>query len=93
MAVKLHEGGHFNWSEWADVLGAEIKAQPDRSYYESWLAALEHISEAKGLMGRSERVARIAAWDRAARATPHGRPILLENAEGNSGPVFDFQPV
>jgi hypothetical protein len=35
--------------------------------------------EAKGLMSAAERTARIAAWDRAARATPHGKPILLEN--------------
>jgi nitrile hydratase accessory protein len=79
MAVKLHEAGCFSWSEWAEALGAELKAEPDRPYYESWLAALERMVEAKGLMSAAERTARIAAWDRAARATPHGKPILLEN--------------
>jgi nitrile hydratase accessory protein len=77
MAVKLHERGCFTWVEWAEVLGAEIKTQPDRSYYESWLAALEQLVEQKSLLTHAERLARIEAWDRAARATPHGKPIEL----------------
>lgn len=89
MTVKLHEKGCFTWGEWAQTLGEELHAQPDRPYYESWLAALERMVEKQALMSRAERESRIAAWDRAARATPHGQPILLENAT----PVFDFQPV
>lgn len=80
MTVKLHEGGHFTWGEWAENLGSQIKSAPDRPYYESWLAALETIVEHKGLMVNAERLSRIDAWDRAAHATPHGKPILLENA-------------
>ena len=79
MAVKLHERGVFSWSEWAETLGAELKQVPDRPYYESWLAALERLVEAKALIGAAERQERISAWDRAARATPHGQPILLTN--------------
>ena len=52
MAVKLNEAGVFSWSEWAETLGAELKAQPERPYYESWLAALERLVEAKGVMSR-----------------------------------------
>ena len=77
MAVKLHERGVFSWTEWADVLGAELKAAPQRPYYESWLSALERLVEAKGVMSAGERSARIDAWDRAAKATPHGQPIVL----------------
>jgi nitrile hydratase accessory protein len=77
MAVKLHERGVFTWSEWAEALGAEIKAHPDRAYYESWLAALERLAESKQLMTSAERHQRIAAWDHAARHTPHGKPIEL----------------
>jgi hypothetical protein len=29
-------------------------------------------------MSRHERQARIHAWDRAAKSTPHGRPIALK---------------
>ncbi|MCA0434124.1 MAG: nitrile hydratase accessory protein [Proteobacteria bacterium] len=89
MVVRLHERGHFTWPEWAEMLGAELKAQPERAYYESWLVALERMTAAKALLSDAERLDRVAAWDRAARATPHGQPILLENA----APVFDFQPV
>lgn len=80
MTVKLHEKGCFTWSEWAERLGAELKAEPDRPYYESWLAALEAMVEVKGILNVKERLVRIDEWDRAARATPHGKPILLENA-------------
>jgi nitrile hydratase accessory protein len=77
MAVKLHEAGVFSWPEWAEALGAELSNMPGRHYYECWLAALEAMAERKGITTASERIERIAAWDRAARATPHGRPIVL----------------
>lgn len=77
MAVKLNEAGVFTWGEWAETLGAELKAAPDRPYYQSWLAALERLVEAKGVMTQRERLARVEAWDRAAKATPHGSPIHL----------------
>jgi nitrile hydratase accessory protein len=87
MAVKLNEAGHFTWKEWAETLGAEIHAHPQQSYYESWLEALEHLVEAKGLMAHGERMARIDAWDEAARATPHGQPIELSRSSPKSGTV------
>ncbi len=81
MTVKLHEHGLFTWSEWADVLGGEIAAAgPDDAadnYYHHWLSALEKITEQKGAMSQTERLQRKQAWDRAARATPHGSPIEL----------------
>ena len=77
MAVKLNEAGVFGWGEWAETLGAELKAAPARPYYESWLAALERLVTAKGVVSDDERQARVEAWDRAAKATPHGQPILL----------------
>jgi nitrile hydratase accessory protein len=77
MAVKLNEAGVFAWTEWAETLGAELARVPERPYYESWLAALETLVERNGVTSASERRERIAAWDRAARATPHGQPIVL----------------
>lgn len=81
MTVKLNEQGLFTWPEWAEVFGAEIAAAgPDdaaENYYAHWLAALEKIVEAKGAMSRDERLERKDAWDRAAKATPHGQPIEL----------------
>ncbi len=84
MAVRLHEGGHFTWNEWAERLGAEIKSareagDPDLgdTYYDHWLRALEGLVAGKGLVGAADLSARRDAWDRAARATPHGEPIVL----------------
>lgn len=78
MAVSLNAKGLFTWTEWAAALAREIAARPELSYYESWLAALEKLVEEKQVMSESERLARIDAWDRAARATPHGQPIELK---------------
>lgn len=77
MAVKLNERGVFTWSEWSQCLGAELKAHPDRPYYESWLAALESLVQSHRLISEMERQTRIDAWARAAKATPHGKPIEL----------------
>ncbi|TSD84253.1 nitrile hydratase accessory protein [Mycobacterium sp. KBS0706] len=84
MAVALHGRGVFTWPEWAAALAAEIArtagAPDDGSrYYEHWLAALERLVLAKGVADADALGRRKDAWDRAARATPHGAPILLEN--------------
>jgi nitrile hydratase accessory protein len=81
MTVKLHETGLFTWVEWAAALSREIAAAgPDdaaENYYTHWLSALEKISQEKGALSEAERLQRKDAWDRAARATPHGSPIEL----------------
>ena len=86
MTVRLHEAGLFTWPEWAETLGREIaKAgdgttdgmDPTDAYYRHWLDALETLLTEKQVIGEAERQDRIAAWDRAARATPHGAPIEL----------------
>lgn len=86
MTVKLHEMGLFTWPEWAAALSAEIRrAQADGdpdlgdTYYLHWLAALERLVTEKGASSAGELAARKDAWDRAAKATPHGQPVLLEN--------------
>ena len=84
MAMALRDRGVFTWEEWGHRLNAEIaKAQaggdPDHgdTYYRHWLAALEGLAVEKGTMVAGELADRRAAWERAARATPHGRPIEL----------------
>ena len=89
MTVALHDKGLFSWSEWADALSSEVKkpgaASDGHDYYEHWLAVLERLLSAKGVAGKSDVDALAAAWERAAHATPHGKPILLENDPGASG--------
>jgi len=89
MALTLHERGVFTWPEWAAALAqaitqAQAAGDPDdgSTYYRHWLAALEHLVDQKGVADRVQLAARRDAWDRAAHATPHGQPILLENDPG-----------
>jgi nitrile hydratase accessory protein len=84
MTVALHERGHFTWKEWAKYLADEIASAKARGetddgsrYYSHWLAALERLVAAKGLVAASELITRKDEWDHAARETPHGRPIQL----------------
>jgi nitrile hydratase accessory protein len=86
LTVALHERGVFSWPEWAQALAGAIRdaqagGDPDdgSTYYRHWLAALERLVAAKGVAGPDGLGERRAAWARAAEATPHGEPILLEN--------------
>jgi nitrile hydratase accessory protein len=86
MTLALHARGLFTWPEWAAALAAEIRraqaaGDPDdgSTYYRHWLSAIERLVAEKGIADPAALAARRDAWDRAARATPHGAPILLEN--------------
>jgi nitrile hydratase accessory protein len=86
MTLALYEQGLFTWTEWAAALSAAIKqaqASGDcgdgSTYYRHWLSAIEELVRDKGIASEQALAARRAAWDRAAHATPHGQPILLEN--------------
>ena len=88
MTLRLHANGLFTWKEWTEALGAEIAAARNsgevddgRNYYRHWLAALEKIVAAKGVLEPEDMASRAKAWDRAARATPHGQPIVLGRDE------------
>ncbi len=87
MTVKLHEAGHFEWSEWVDYISAEIAegAPPDEAddnaiYYRQWLSALERLVADKGLSSPPELVHRKDEWRRAYENTPHGEPVELASA-------------
>jgi nitrile hydratase accessory protein len=80
LALKLHEGGAFTWSEWAQALSAELSADPQDDgsrYYDHWVAALEGLVTARRLAGAAELAARKAAWAHAYETTPHGEPVEL----------------
>jgi nitrile hydratase accessory protein len=84
LAVRLQEQGLFTWDEWAQALGAEITAAQGSgdadlgdTYYRHWLSALERLVVAKGAASRTGLQDTRDAWDRAAKATPHGQPIVL----------------
>jgi nitrile hydratase accessory protein len=87
MALALHERGVFTWKEWASALGEAIKAaqadgDPDLglTYYIHWLTALEQLVVAKGVTLPQALQDTARAWTQAARATPHGKPIVLDRS-------------
>ena len=92
MTLMLHEKGLFTWKEWAASLAGEIKAaqsagDPDlgTTYYHHWLKALEHLVVSKGIASSESLLAIAHAWQEAARATPHGQPIVLRAANSEQG--------
>jgi nitrile hydratase accessory protein len=87
LSVKLQEEGHFTANEWANALGAEVKAAQSRgdpddgtTYYRHVLAALERLVCKKGLASRESLERRRSEWENAYRATPHGEPVTLANS-------------
>src|SRR5579863_4937810 len=84
LALALQERGLFTWTEWATVLGDEIKkaqaagdADTGETYYHHWLATLERMVAAKDLADTATLTRTREAWSRACARTPHGTPIEL----------------
>jgi nitrile hydratase accessory protein len=87
LAVSLSEAGYFTWTEWVEVFSRQIQFAPAQgdpdlgnTYYQHWLAALEQICAAKGLVGVADRQRRTEEWRRAYLNTPHGQPVELAAA-------------
>lgn len=83
MAVHLNERGVFSWNEWAEVLSAELHKPGARSdssdYFDCWVRALTRLISELQITSQAEVEDLTQAWKRAAEATPHGKPIVLEN--------------
>lgn len=82
LTLLLHQRGVFTWTEWAAALAQECRTQApgQDGYYAAWVRALQGLVAARGLAAPDAVTATAEAWRRAAEATPHGQPILLENA-------------
>ena len=85
MALALYDRGLFAWTEWAAKLGEEIRRaqaagdhDTGETYYRHWLATLERIVAEKGVTTSQALAQHYGAWERAARRTPHGKPIELK---------------
>jgi nitrile hydratase accessory protein len=84
MTLALYEKRLFSWEEWTKALGDQISAvrnagetDTGENYYLHWLSALERLVSEKGAAGAGQLEDLKRAWDRAARATKHGEPIVL----------------
>ena len=78
LTVALSDAGTFSWPDWTEALGAKIAKGFD--YWDAWLMALEAMLAERGLALPDEVTALAQDWQEAAHHTPHGQPILLENA-------------
>jgi len=84
MALALHERRVFTWKEWSAALAEEIKkaqatGDPDlgTTYYSHWLKTLERLVVEKAIATEKALLDTATLWQDAARATPHGKPIVL----------------
>ena len=85
---KLSEQGHFSWKEWASALADVLKAAADRDepddgshYYHHWLAALERLVMANGLIDRA------AFW----RSTRKPGGNILPTATAQAGELLNYR--
>jgi nitrile hydratase accessory protein len=74
---RLADTGVFTWAEWTDALSAAIRADETAEYYAQWVAALESLIMAKGLLSAEVLEDRREAWEHAYLHTPHGQPVVL----------------
>ena len=83
MTVHLHAKGLFAWSEWAETLSKELhkpgRADDGSDYFDCWVAALSDLLVSRGVANAAVILDLQKSWQRAAEATPHGKPIELAN--------------
>ncbi len=77
-----------------EIRRAEAEGGPSDglTYYSHWLSAIECLVAAKGVTSADALAERRATWDRAAHATPHGAPTLLENDPLRGHPPEQTRP-
>ncbi|WP_439817088.1 nitrile hydratase accessory protein [Zavarzinia sp. CC-PAN008] len=71
IVVALSRQGRFPWVDFHTRLAAEIAAEPDQAYYESWLHAAEDLLASLALLSHAETDAEVA------RLRPDDRTIRL----------------
>lgn len=84
LAVHLNESAAFTWSEWTETFGSVLAEHRldgalngGDDYFLAWVEALERICAARGLAEAGALATLKTRWERAFRATPHGRPVAL----------------
>jgi len=69
--VALSQQGLFSWKQWVEIFSAEIAACPQAAgesavdaYFRQWLAALESMLTARGVVSRDDIVQTQEHWRR-----------------------------
>lgn len=88
LTVNLYKAGLFPWSQWVKTFSDEIKRSPrlqdesiNDAYYRQWSVALEAMLDTLGLITGKDVEEAVQAWRLAYLNTPHGMPVLLQNAD------------
>jgi nitrile hydratase accessory protein len=84
MVEALKASGRLSGADWAERLGAELAAgqiNPE-DYWTCYLHAFEAMLAETGFAPPQQVEDLTQAWHRAARATPHGKPITLDADPG-----------
>ncbi|TDV42319.1 nitrile hydratase accessory protein [Pseudomonas graminis] len=88
LTVQLFKSGAFDWSQWVQVIGEEIKAAPARpgervndAYYRQWTSAFERLIAQLGIADGPTLSRRAEQWRQAYLHTPHGVAVALGNAD------------
>lgn len=75
MALALNESGAYEWRSFRDQLVDQIASTEARGeeshYYEQWLASLEELAVARGLVTRDELDARTHEYESGERDDDH----------------------
>lgn len=86
LTVALSEAGQFAWGEWAEAFGATLarhglsrELDGGADYYAAWLETLERLLAERGLADPGQVQAMRDAWEAAYLATPHGKPVRLQD--------------
>ncbi|MEL6573012.1 MAG: nitrile hydratase accessory protein [Pseudomonadota bacterium] len=77
LTVAMNEAGHFTWAAWAKTFGPRVKEAAPNHYWTVWADALVALLEQEGIAAADEVKDLARLWQEAARATPHGREIML----------------
>jgi nitrile hydratase accessory protein len=97
LADLVVKRGVISPAQWADTLGAEIKAHKAEldgreSYYRAALAALERALMESGAITHAELDEREHQWERAYLRTPHGKPVELAAGMEPEQRALSFAP-
>lgn len=83
MTVQLYEKGVFTWDDWTWALSRELhrvgRAEDGSDYFTCWVGALSDIIVDNNIVDIDSILETQESWQRAAEATPHGKPIELGN--------------
>lgn len=91
MANGLIEARHITPDTWAQALGAALRdgealgrPDTDESYYLAALSALQTVTTQHSVISAEDVEGRKSAWESAYLNTPHGAPVMLKNAKGDT---------